>query len=78
MYVDRRGPAKHKASAHSDPVWMQESIFEARVTGRMVISKKKKKSKSLGRVIKSLILDLTDTKHLDISAITSGLEFGQK
>lgn len=78
MYVDRRGPAKHKASAHSDPVWMQESIFEARVTGRMVVSKKKKKSKSLGRVIKSLILDLTDMKHLDISAITSGLEFGQK
>lgn len=77
MYVDRRGPAKHKASAHSDPVWMQESIFEARVTGRMVISKKKK-SKSLGRVIKSLILDLTDMKHLDISVITSGLEFGQK
>lgn len=52
-------------------------FFEARVTGRMVISKKKK-SKSLGRVIKSLILDLTDMKHLDISVITSGLEFGQK
>lgn len=55
---------------------MQESIFEARVTGRMGVSKKK--SKSLGIMIKSLILDLTDMKHLDISAITSGLQFSQK
>lgn len=29
-------------------------------------------------MIKSLILDLTDMKHLDISAITSGLQFSQK
>lgn len=28
-------------------------------------------------MIKSLIFDLTDMKHLDISAITSGLQFGQ-
>lgn len=38
----------------------------------------KKGSKSLGRMIKSLILDFTDMKHLDSSAITSGLQFGQK
>lgn len=35
------GEHLHKASAHSDPVWMQESIFEARVTGRMGVLKKK-------------------------------------
>lgn len=35
-YVDRRGPAQSISTFRSrEPVWMQKSIFEARVTARM-------------------------------------------
>lgn len=51
MYVDRRGPVKQKASEHSDPVWMQDSIFEARLKDgcilKIIFFKKGKKVKLL-------------------------------